>query len=283
MPPGPCGDLLITAREGLAKPTTFLLDVRGLVKEFRRQSSTLGRDRGMLRAVDDVSFSIATGETLALVGESGSGKTTTGRCVLRLVEPTAGRVAFENVDVLGLGASELRALRRRMQIVFQDPLESLSPWLTVGALVGEGLSVHRLAEGDAARARIARLLDEVGLRPETATRYPHELSGGQRQRVGIARALAVEPSLLVCDEVVSALDVSVQAQVLNLLLELQRARGLAYLFISHDLAVVERMASRVAVMQGGRIVEQGDATRLLAAPEHEYTRALLASARWSRH
>ena len=283
MPPGPCGDLLITAREGLAKPTTFLLDVRGLVKEFRRQSSTLGRDRGMKRAVDDVSFSIATGETLALVGESGSGKTTTGRCVLRLVEPTAGRVAFENVDVLGLGASELRALRRRMQIVFQDPLESLSPWLTVGALVGEGLSVHRLAEGDAARARIARLLDEVGLRPETATRYPHELSGGQRQRVGIARALAVEPSLLVCDEVVSALDVSVQAQVLNLLLELQRARGLAYLFISHDLAVVERMASRVAVMQGGRIVEQGDATRLLAAPEHEYTRALLASARWSRH
>ena len=282
MPPGPCGDLLITAREGLAKPTTFLLDVRGLVKEFRRQSSTLGRDRGMKRAVDDVSFSIATGETLALVGESGSGKTTTGRCVLRLVEPTAGRVAFENVDVLGLGASELRALRRRMQIVFQDPLESLSPWLTVGALVGEGLSVHRLAEGDAARARIARLLDEVGLRPETATRYPHELSGGQRQRVGIARALAVEPSLLVCDEVVSALDVSVQAQVLNLLLELQRARGLAYLFISHDLAVVERMASRVAVMQGGRIVEQGDATRLLAAPEHEYTRALLASATWSR-
>jgi len=247
--------------------TAPLLEARDLVKVF-----------GAHRAVDGVSFAVGAGETLALVGESGSGKTTTGRMVLRLVEPTAGEVIFDGSDLRGLGAPALRALRRRMQIVFQDPADSLSPWMRVGALVREGIDVHGIAEGAEAEARVRRLLDEVGLRPELATRYPHELSGGQRQRVGIARALAVEPALIVCDEVVSALDVSVQAQVLNLLIELQRARGIAYLFITHDLAVVERLADRVAVMRRGRIVEQGPAAQVLGAPTHEYTRELLASA-----
>ena len=244
-----------------------LLDARDLVKVF-----------GAHRAVDGVSFTVAAGETLALVGESGSGKTTTGRMALRLIEPTSGQVLFDGRDVGTLSARALRALRRRMQIVFQDPAESLSPWMRVGALVREGLDVHGIAEGSEAETRVRRLLEEVGLRPELAARYPHELSGGQRQRVSIARALAVEPALIVCDEVVSALDVSVQAQVLNLLIELQRARSVAYLFISHDLAVVERLADRVAVMRQGRIVEQGPATQVLGAPEHEYTRTLLASA-----
>jgi ABC-type glutathione transport system ATPase component len=247
--------------------STPLLETRDLVKVF-----------GAHRAVDGVSFTVAAGETLALVGESGSGKTTTGRMALRLVEPTSGEVGFDGTDVRALGALALRALRRRMQIVFQDPADSLAPWMRVGALVREGIDVHRIAEGAEAEARVRRLLEEVGLRPELAARYPHELSGGQRQRVGIARALAVEPSLIVCDEIVSALDVSVQAQVLNLLMELQRTRGIGYLFISHDLAVVERLADRVAVMRKGRIVEQGAAARVLGAPEHEYTRTLLASA-----
>ena len=248
-----------------------LLEARDLVKVF-----------GTQRAVDGVSFSIAAGETLALVGESGSGKTTTGRIVLRLIEPTAGNVDFDGTDIRVLDAPAMRAVRRRMQIVFQDPAEALSPWMRVGALVREGIEVHRIAEGTEADARVRRLLEEVGLRPELASRYPHELSGGQRQRVCIARALAVEPALIVCDEVVSALDVSVQAQVLNLLLALQRARGIAYLFISHDLAVVERIADRVAVMRQGRIVEQGEAAQVFSAPAHEYTRALLASATLNR-
>ncbi|MCE9602400.1 MAG: ATP-binding cassette domain-containing protein [Gemmatimonadetes bacterium] len=244
-----------------------LLETRDLVKAF-----------GAHRAVDGVSFTVAAGETLALVGESGSGKTTTGRMALRLVEPTSGQVRFDGTDVRSLGARALRRLRRRMQIVFQDPSDSLSPWMRVGALVREGIDVHGIAEGAEADARMRRLLEEVGLRPELAARFPHELSGGQRQRVAIARALAVEPALVVCDEIVSALDVSVQAQVLNLLMELQRSRGIAYLFISHDLAVVERLADRVAVMRQGRIVEQGGAAKVLGAPEHEYTRTLLASA-----
>ncbi len=248
-----------------------LLEARDLVKVF-----------GAQRAVDGVSFSIAPGETLALVGESGSGKTTTGRIVLRLIEPTAGHVDFDGTDIRALDAPAMRAVRRRMQIVFQDPAEALSPWMRVGALVREGIEVHRIAEGTEADARVKRLLEEVGLRPELASRYPHELSGGQRQRVCIARALAVEPALIVCDEVVSALDVSVQAQVLNLLLALQRARGIAYLFISHDLAVVERIADRVAVMRQGRIVEQGEAAQVFSAPAHEYTGALLASATLNR-
>jgi len=233
---------------------TALLEVRGLVKEFPVSAQLFGGAGRMRRVVDDVSFDLQAGETLALVGASGSGKTTVGRCALRLIEPTAGRITFEGVDVCALSPAPLRALRRQMQIVFQDPFESLCPWLTVGALVREGIEVHAMARGEAADARVRRLLEEVGLRAELATRFPHELSGGQRQRVGIARALAVEPRLIVCDEVVSALDVSVQAQVLNLLMDLQRDHGLAYLFISHDEAVVERVATRVMVMERGRLV-----------------------------
>jgi len=257
--------------------STPLLEVRDLVKEFRSPDG-----RGSMRAVDHVSFEIDAGETLALVGESGSGKTTTGRSVLRLVEPTSGTVRFDGIDVLALDARALRALRRRVQVVFQDPGESLAPWHTVDALVREGLTVHRLAEGAEADVRVTRLLDEVGLGASVRARFPHELSGGQRQRVGIARALAVEPQLLVCDEVVSALDVSIQAQVLELLQRLQRERGLAYLFITHDLAVVDRLADRVAVMRRGRIVETGPAAPLLSAPTHEYVRELVESARLRR-
>jgi ABC-type glutathione transport system ATPase component len=251
-----------------------LLEVRDLVKEFRTPDG-----RGTMRAVDDVSFEIAAGETLALVGESGSGKTTTGRAVLRLVEPTSGTIRFDGADVLALDARALRAMRRQVQVVFQDPGESLAPWHTVDALVREGLTVHRMAEGAEADARVTRLLEEVGLGASVRARFPHELSGGQRQRVGIARALAVEPRLLVCDEVVSALDVSIQAQVLELLQRLQRERGLAYLFITHDLAVVDRIADRVAVMRKGRIVETGQTGTVLADPGHPYVRALVAAAR----
>ncbi|HEX8850307.1 MAG TPA: ATP-binding cassette domain-containing protein [Gemmatimonadaceae bacterium] len=215
-----------------------LVSVRDLAVHFPIRKGVFGRAKGVVRAVDGVSFDVFPGETLALVGESGCGKTTTGRAVLRLVEATAGTILFDGVDVRALGAEPLRKLRRQMQIVFQDPFSSLNPRMTVGATVREGLIIHELAEGAEADARVRRLLEEVGLRPDQASRYPHELSGGQRQRVGIARALAVEPRFIVCDEPVSALDVSVQAQVVNLLQDLQRDRGLAYLFIAHDLSVV---------------------------------------------
>jgi len=254
-----------------------LLEVRDLTKHFPIRSGILQRVTGQVRAVDGVSFSIAAGETLALVGESGSGKTTTGRAVLRLIEPTAGKIWFDGVDLLSLRGESLRRMRRRMQIVFQDPYGSLNPRMTVGAAIREGLIVHRLAEGAAAERRVAQLLEEVGLQPGFASRYPHEFSGGQRQRIGIARALAVEPSFIVCDEPVSALDVSVQAQVINLLRDLQRDRGLAYLFIAHDLAVVSHMADRVAVMYLGRIVEIAPRKSLFAMPTMPYTQALLSA------
>jgi oligopeptide/dipeptide ABC transporter ATP-binding protein len=232
---------------------------------------------GAVKAVDDVSFDVARGETLALVGESGCGKTTTGRALLRLIEPTRGAVHFDGTDVIALKGESLRRMRRHMQIVFQDPYGSLNPRMTVGEAVREGLLVHQLAEGSEADRRVSRLLDEVGLRPEYASRFPHEFSGGQRQRIGIARALAVEPSFIVCDEPVSALDVSVQAQVVNLLRDLQRDRGLSYLFIAHDLAVVSHMADRVAVMYLGRIVESAPRATLFAGARMPYTKALLSA------
>ncbi len=256
---------------------TPLLQVKNLTTSFPIRSGLLQRVTCAVRAVNDVSFDIASGETLALVGESGCGKTTTGRSILRLVEPTSGTVHFAGTDVRALRGEALRKLRRHMQIVFQDPYGSLNPRMTIGAAIREGLIVHELAHGAAADARVKQLLDEVGLRPEYAARYPHEFSGGQRQRVGIARALAVEPQFIVCDEPVSALDVSVQAQVVNLLRDLQRERGLSYLFIAHDLAVVSHMADRVAVMYLGRIVELASRRALFQAPRMPYTRALLSA------
>jgi oligopeptide/dipeptide ABC transporter ATP-binding protein len=232
---------------------------------------------GAVHAVNGVSFDVARGETLAIVGESGSGKTSTGQAILRLREPTSGQITYDGIDVRSLSPTALRHWRRRAQIVFQDPYASLNPRMSIGAIVREGLEIHRLARGQAANDRVAALLQEVGLDPSYASRYPHELSGGQRQRVGIARALAVEPEFIVCDEPVSALDVSVQAQVINLLQDLQRQHGLTYVFIAHDLAVVAHVATRVAVMYLGRIVELAPAAELYRAPVMPYTKALLSA------
>ena len=253
-----------------------LLEVEGLVKHYASGGILSGKSP-VVRAVDGVSFTVERGETLALVGESGCGKSTVGRTILRLLEPTAGSVRFDGRDVFGLDHKALRALRRKMQIIFQDPYSSLNPRMTVGAAVAEGIEIHRLAKGPAVKQRVAALLEEVGLNPDYARRYPHEFSGGQRQRIGIARALAVEPEFIVCDEPVSALDVSVQAQVLNLLADLQERRGLSYLFIAHDLAVVRQIARRIAVMYLGRIVETGPTTDILERPRHPYTQALLSA------
>jgi oligopeptide/dipeptide ABC transporter ATP-binding protein len=256
-----------------APATEPLLVVRDLVKHYT-SGGLFARGGRPVRAVDGVSFDVGRAETLALVGESGCGKSSVGRTVLRLQEPTSGEALFEGVDIFGLDRVALRRLRRRMQIIFQDPYSSLNPRMTVGAAIAEGIEIHRLARGADIGRRVSALLQEVGLDPAYARRYPHEFSGGQRQRIGIARALAVEPSFIVCDEPVSALDVSVQAQVLNLLADLQRDRGLSYLFIAHDLAVVRQIAQRAAVMYLGRIVEVGATEALLAAPRHPYTVAL---------
>ena len=263
----------------MTSSATALVEVQGLVKHFpgERGYFGLGRPRAAVRAVDDVSFAIMSGQTLGLVGESGCGKSTVGRSILRLIEPDAGRVAIDGLNVLSLGGRELRALRRRMQIVFQDPYGSLNPRLTVRQTLAEPLAIHHLATGADAERRIAALLEEVGLDPGFARSYAHELSGGQRQRVGIARALSVEPQFLVLDEPVSALDVSVQAQVLNLLADLQQRRRLTYLFIAHDLAVVKHVADHVAVMYLGKIVERAPAAALYAAPRHPYTASLLSA------
>ena len=257
--------------------TAPLVSVRNLKKEFPIRKGILSRQVGAVKAVNDVSFDVARGETLGVVGESGCGKTTTGRAILRLIEPTSGDIRFEGRDVRAMGTSELRALRREWQIIFQDPVSSLNPRMTVGAIIREGLTIHKLAEGAAADARVRQLLQEVGLRPEYSNRYPHEFSGGQRQRIGIARALSVEPKFIVCDEPVSALDVSVQAQVINLLEDLQRDHDLTYMFIAHDLSVVEHIADRVAVMYLGKIVELATAEDLYAAPLMPYTQALLSA------
>ncbi len=254
-----------------------LLEVEGLAKHYPIRRGMLSRAVGAVRAVDGISFSIERGETLALVGESGCGKSTTARLALRLIEPTAGTVRFEGSDITRLRGAAMRQLRRRMQMVFQDPFASLNPRMTVGDIVEEPLVVHAIGDGAARRARVAELLDLVGLAPYHAARYPHEFSGGQRQRIGIARALAVEPALVVCDEPVSALDVSIQAQVVNLLKDLQRRLGLSYLFIAHDLAVVKHVADRVAVMYLGRIVEVGPRDQVFANPRHPYTRVLLSA------
>ncbi|RME73767.1 MAG: ATP-binding cassette domain-containing protein [Planctomycetota bacterium] len=251
-----------------------LLEVRGL--EVRFPVRVRGRRRA-LRAVDGLDLEIGPGETLALVGESGCGKSTTARAILRLVEPHAGRIVFEGREITALRGRRLKPVRRRMQVVFQDPYGSLDPRMRVGQIVAEGLVIHRIGTRRERAQKVARLLERVGLDPRCADRYPHAFSGGQRQRIGIARALALDPSFIVCDEAVSALDVSIQAQVLNLLAELQRERGMAYLFIAHDLAVVRHVAHRVAVMYLGRIVERGPVDAVFERPLHPYTRALLAA------
>jgi oligopeptide transport system ATP-binding protein len=255
-----------------------LLRVTNLVKHFPVRSGVLiERVVDHVRAVDDVSFEIAEGETLGLVGESGSGKSTTGYCVLQLLKPTSGSICFDGKELTQLGREELRRMRREMQIVFQDPYASLDPRMTVGDIVAEPLVVHSIGTKKDRRARVRELLDVVGFDPSYTNRYPHEFSGGQRQRIGIARALALSPKLIVCDEPVSALDVSIQAQILNLLKDLQQDFGLTYLFVAHDLAVVRSMSDRIAVMNKGKLVEIGPAEEVYTNPQDDYTKALLSA------
>jgi peptide/nickel transport system ATP-binding protein/oligopeptide transport system ATP-binding protein len=253
-----------------------LLEVRNLTKEFTRSKGLFGRPT-IVRAVDDATFEIAKGETFGLVGESGSGKTTTGRCILRLTEPTSGEVRFRGEDVLAFPKRRLREARRQMQIVFQDPYSSLNPRMRVEQIVEEPLVIHRIGTRPERRARVRELFELVGLDPSQLSRYPHQFSGGQRQRIGLARTLALNPSLVIADEPVSALDVSVQAQVVNLLMDLQEQLELTYLFIAHDLRLVRHICGRVAVMYLGRIVEMGETEAIFASPAHPYTRALLSA------
>ncbi len=263
---------------GLAPPPAPLLTVKNLVKQFPIKGGLLSRTVDKVHAVDGVSFDLAPGETLGVVGESGCGKSTTGRCILRLIEPTSGEVTFEGRSVTHANKDELRALARDMQIIFQDPYASLNPRMTVGATVGEALTIHKLTKTPREyEDRIVHLLETVGLNADQMRRYPHEFSGGQRQRIGIARALAVSPKLVVCDEAVSALDVSIQAQVINLLEDLREQFQLTYIFIAHDLSVVEHISHRVAVMYLGRIVEIAPAKKLYTDPKHPYTEALLSA------
>lgn len=266
-----------TSRSPQDRETKTLLQVRDLRTHFRLRRGVWGRSPSCVRAVDGVSFDVQTARTLGLVGESGCGKTTVGRTILRLIPATTGEVWFEGSNVLSLGRGRLGPLRRRMQAVFQDPSGSLNPRMTVGQIVGEGLTVHRMARGSGLRERVAAVLSRVGLSPDDAGRYPHEFSGGQRQRIGIARALATEPGFIVCDEPVSALDVSIQAQILNLLAELQAELGLSYLFISHNLAVVRQFCDQVAVMYLGKLVEVGGAGDVCGRPGHPYSLALLSA------
>ncbi len=256
---------------------TALLDVKNLVKHFVAARSPFGRPTAFVKAVDGVSFSVNPGETLALVGESGCGKSTVSRLVLRLIEPDLGEIQFDGRDLRAMNANELRAFRRQAQIIFQDPYASLNPRMTVGQILAEPLVLHGLVPGERRRERVEELLRLVGLEPRASRRYAHEFSGGQRQRIAIARALAVEPKLIICDEPVSALDVSIRSQILNLLRDLQQRLGLAYIFVSHDLAVVKHIADRVAVMNLGHIVETADAGALFASPRHPYSRALLSA------
>jgi len=254
-----------------------LLEIRDLKKHFPVGDGLFSRGKGMVKAVDGVSLSVNEGETLGLVGESGCGKSTLGRAILRLIEPTSGEVNFHGKNLLALSQRELREMRREMQIIFQDPYASLNPRMRVGDIVGEGLEIHKLAKGKAKRDRVMELLHQVGLREDHFDRYPHEFSGGQRQRIGIARALAVSPKFIVCDEPVSSLDVSIQAQIINLLQELQEKMHLTYLFISHDLRVVEHISHRVAIMYLGKVVEIANSDTIYSDAKHPYTRALLSA------
>jgi len=258
-------------------PNDGLLVVNNLTKRFPIKGGIFGREVASVKAIQGVSFTIKRGETLGLVGESGCGKSTLGRCILRLIEPTSGEVYFNGQDVLKMGSDELRRIRRKMQIIFQDPYASLNPRMTVGSIIAEPIKIHGLASGPDVTKRVQKLLDLCGLRAEAINRYPHEFSGGQRQRICIARALAVEPEFIVCDEPVSALDVSIQAQIINLLQDLQKELKLTYLFIAHDLKVVEHISNRVAVMYLGKIAELAGGEDLYRDPRHPYTKALFSA------